>query len=186
MRQIKIILFVAIITALTSGCRTKTDTDSKQEILFQMEYRSYSPTLNHRGYIIDGDGNVLVYNNPDTWYYPDKDLRIAAGLVGQDIAECHSSGIKISKEELSKYSSLINNLAESKVSAVKTLPEETGTTQYICYEYIENSGIYQGTVIKMEGDIRCENLNFFTKKVVDWMKDIHDSLADLNTEHPAS
>jgi hypothetical protein len=28
----------------------------------------------------------------------------------------------------------------------------------------------------MDGDFTCENLNFFSKKVVTWMKDIHERL----------
>jgi len=28
----------------------------------------------------------------------------------------------------------------------------------------------------MEGDFTCENLNFFTKKVTTWLKNINDTL----------
>ena len=34
-----------------------------------------------------------------------------------------------------------------------------------------------GCLIKMEGDFTCENLNFFSKKVSAWLKNIHGSLS---------
>ena len=40
----------------------------------------------------------------------------------------------------------------------------------------ENPGTYKGYLIKMEGDFTCENLNFFTKKVITWLKNINDTL----------
>lgn len=47
-----------------------------------------------------------------------------------------------------------------------------GSLVYYCYLFPEDSSTYKASIIKMEGDYECENLNFFSKRVVDWMNDI--------------
>ena len=82
------------------------------------------------------------------------------------------------KGEILKYSAYINNIASSKVTALKNVGADAGSYEYICYQYSENNAIYKGSLIKMEGDFTCENLNFFSKKVVSWMQDISNSLSE--------
>jgi len=53
---------------------------------------------------------------------------------------------------------------------------DAGTLSYYCYQYSESSSTYKRTIIRTEGDSECENLNFFTKKIVDWMNDIRSSI----------
>jgi hypothetical protein len=181
MQYQSIIKYLLIVSVLAAGCRNNLYQDKKQEILFEMEFVSYSPLYQHRGFIIDGVGNVLVYNNPETWNFPDRDLRISENLVEQNLSVCEYTGIKVSHTELQKYSNHIKNLAASKISAVKTVSGDSGITQFICYEYSEGRGTYKGCIIKMEGDLKCENLNFFSKKIVDWMKEINSSLSGINS-----
>ena len=90
---------------------------------------------------------------------------------------CTHSGITIPKAELLKYSDHIKNIASSKVSALKNEADDSGSSKYICYQYSETTGIYKGTVIKMEGDFSCENLNFYSRKIAEWMKNISVTIA---------
>ena len=61
---------------------------------------------------------------------------------------------------------------------MKNVAADAGSTKYICYQYSENSGMYKGTLIKMEGDFTCENLNFYSKRVAEWMKSIIDTILE--------
>jgi hypothetical protein len=177
MKSIRPILILVISAFLLStGCKKKFNISDKQEMLFQFERINYTSGYQHSGFIIDNNGNILTYNNPENWNFPDKNYSISANKVIENISKCKSSGKMISHDELQKYSNYIRNIASSKVTAIKNARAETGSTEFVCYQFLENSLTYKGSLIKMEGDFTCENLNFYTKKVVAWMKDINSSL----------
>lgn len=166
-----------ILTVIMTGCKKNIAISDRQAILFEFEYVNYTLNYKHYGFLIDAEGNVLSYNNPEIWNFPDRDLRISERNVAENLSLCVHTGIKIPKSELQKYSNHIINIASSKITALKNEADDAGSAEYICYQYSENSGIYKGTIIKMEGDFTCENLNFYSRKVAEWMKNINNSLS---------
>jgi hypothetical protein len=172
---VRVLLFSILVMTLT-GCRKNIAISDRQAILFEFEYVSYAWSYQHSGFIIDNEGNVLTFNNPESWNFPDSDLRISETQVAENIAMCSHSGIKIEKTELQKYSNHIKNIASSKVTALKNVADDAGSIEYLCYQFSESTGMYKGSLIKMEGDFTCENLNFFSKKVAEWMKKINTTI----------
>jgi len=169
----KNIILILSLILLISGCKKNYVISKKQVILFQYEYINYAWGYQHNGFLIDTAGNVLIYNNPEGWNFPDKDFGLSEIQMRENIDSCSQSGKKIPKEELKKYSGYINNIALSKITAMKNIAADAGTTEFICYQFSENTGMYKGFLIKREGDFTCENLNFFSKKVASWMKEIN-------------
>ena len=86
------------------------------------------------------------------------------------------SGKKIPPEELQKFTAYIKNIASSEVTASKNVAADAGTAEYLCYQYSGTTNTYKGYLIRTEGDFTRENLNFYSKKLVIWMKDINFSL----------
>lgn len=170
----KIILLLLAVTL--TGCKKNIGISEKQAILFEFEYVNYAWSYQHYGFIIDSEGNVLAYNNPESWNFPDRELRIGENQVAENLSMCTYTGITVSKAELLKYSGHIKNIASSKVTALKNAADDAGSAEYICYQYSGSNGMYKGTIIRMEGDFTCENLNFYSKKVAEWMKAINNSL----------
>jgi hypothetical protein len=171
----KVPLIILLVTLMT-GCWKNSAISNRQTMLFQFDYVNYAAGYQHHGFIIDNEGNVLTYNNPEKWNFPDRELRISADQVAENLAMCTHSGIKIPKEDLLKYSGHIKNIAATKITAMKNEADNAGSTEYICYQISENSGMYKGSIIRAEGDYTCENLNFFSKKVADWMKHLSTRL----------
>jgi hypothetical protein len=171
-RQVVKILLIFLVMSVLSGCKKDYSISDKQVILFQYEYLNYSWDYQHSGYFIDNEGNVLLYDNPEEWNFPDSAFMISQVKLFENLNKCTVSEKRIPHEELAKYSKLIENIASSKVSALKNAGADFGSITYDCYKFDENSLIYKRYLIKMEGDNTCENLNFFSKKVVSWMRDI--------------
>ena len=167
---------VILLVVFTTACQKNNGLNEKQTILFQFEYINYAWGYQHTGYFIDKEGNVLTYHNPQEWNFPDNDLLLSDKLFAENIARCSLSSMKISKEELQKYSNYIKNISSSKVTALKNIAADAGSSEFICFQMSEKTGQYKGYVIKMEGNFTCENLNFFSKKVVSWMKGISRSI----------
>ena len=160
-----------------AACKKNYVVNEKQHILFQYEYINYAWGYNHEGFFIDDEGNIMTYKNPEGWNFHDQNYNLTENQLDENISKCTKSDITISKEELSRFSSHISNIASSKVTAIKSAGADAGTSVFICYEFNEERSMYKGFLIKMEGDFRCENLNFYSKKVSLWLKDINNTLS---------
>jgi hypothetical protein len=167
---------ITLLFLLSSGCKKAYNISNKQEILFQLDYVNYAWGYQHNGFIIDKEGNVLTYNNPEVWNFPDKDFALSSEDVNKNLGYCFNSGKKIPETELQKYTDYIKNIASSKVTAPKNVAADAGSSEFLCYQYSEKTGIYKGYIIKTEGDFKSENLNFYSKKVVSWMRTIKNTL----------
>jgi hypothetical protein len=170
-------VLITLLVLIVSGCKKNYVISDKQAILFQLEYVNNAWGYQHNGFIIDSEGNILTYDNPENWNFPNNDFSLIESQVLDNMAKCIQSDKKIPKEELQKYSNYITNIASSKVTAVKNSAANAGSLEFICYKYSESSGMYKGYLIKKEGDFTCENLNFYSKKVAAWMRDINNSIA---------
>jgi hypothetical protein len=169
--------FLILITVLLiSGCKKNIVINGKQAILFQVDYVNYAWGYQHTGFIIDNTGNILTYKNPENWNFPDKDLNLSESQVLSNLTSCTRTGKKISPGELKKNAGYIKNISSSKVTAMKNVAADAGSIEYLCFQFSEKSGTYKGTLIKMEGDFTCENLNFFSKKVAAWLKNIFETI----------
>ena len=172
------ILVILLVVSTLSGCKKNYFVSDKQVILFQYEYINYAWGYTHSGYFIDNEGNVLIYNNPEEWNFPENNFIISEERLFKNLEKCSISEKTITREELARFSKLIENIASSKVSAMKrNQGADVGSRTFTCYEFDEGSLTYKRYLIKMEGDNTCENLNFFSKKIVSWMRDINDTLS---------
>jgi hypothetical protein len=168
--------FVLLLASLSiTGCKKNNVIDENQHILFQYDYINYAWGYLHTGFLIDNQGNILTYKNPETWNYPDEELVLTESQLRENLENCVITEKKISPDELAKYAGYIKNISLSKITALKNVAADAGTGQYICYMYSDSSGTYKGSLIKMEGDFTCENLNFYSKRVSLWLKSINDS-----------
>jgi hypothetical protein len=165
-------LLVMTIAIPFSGCKKVHMVSQGQKILFQQEYVNYAWGYQHNGFIIDSEGNVLTFDKPDKWNWPDKNSTLSETQVNENISSCTLTGKKIPKTELQKYVNYIKYISSSKVTAPKHVGADMGSLVYSCYQFAESSSTYKAATIKMEGDFECENLNFYSKRVVVWMKDI--------------
>lgn len=172
------IIIISLLFLFTIGCKKNYVISEKQQILFQFDYINYAWGYHHKGFIIDKEGNVLTYENPETWNFPDKDNSISETQISENIGKCIHTGKIIPQEELLKYSNYIRNIASSKITAMKNVAADAGSSEYFCYQFSEINDTYKGYLIKMEGDFTCENLNFYAKKIAQWMKQINNSLPD--------
>jgi len=170
---VRYIFIFSLIILLSAGCKKNSVVSQQREILFQLEYVNYAWGYQHSGFIIDSQGDILTYNNPEDWNFPDNNFSLTESQVADNISKCKTSDRKVSGEELQKYTSYIKNIASSQVTALKNVAADAGSLEFICYQFHENSGMYKGYIIKMEGDFTCENLNFYSKKVVTWMREIN-------------
>lgn len=157
---------------MTAGCKKVHIVSEGQKIFFQYDYVNCAWGYQHTGFIINNEGRVLTYNKPEKWNFPGREGLLSQNEVEENLSSCTISEKEISMNELQKYVNYIDNIAASKVSAPRRRGADRGSAIFYCYQYSESNGEYKATVIKMEGDTESENLNFFSRKVVEWMRTI--------------
>jgi hypothetical protein len=176
MKKIFILISFCLLVTSTESCREKYLVSHDQEIIFQMDYVNHAWGYQHYGFMIDNRGRVLTYDNPEKWNFADDNFILTEKQIDENISMCRISDEKIPVEELRRFSSYIDKIASSKLTAMRNTGADAGTMQFICYKFSENSLMYKGFIIKTEGDFTAENLNFYSKKVVSWMKDIDQTV----------
>lgn len=171
-------LAVVLILLTQSSCKKEQVRvqSQNQKILFQYDYSNAAWGVQHYGFFIDNEGRVVKYENPEDWNDYDKDYVLSEEDVAENIRRCVDTGERISPDELQKYSGYIRNIALTKVSAKRNVAKDAGKIEYICYLYSKTSGSYKGSLIRMEGDYTCENLNYYSRKVSDWLKDVSEKI----------
>lgn len=175
-KNLYLIIIICLAYLPGAGCKKNFVVNSEQEILFQMDYVNYAWGYQHYGFMIDNEGRILVYDNPDKWNFTDENYVLTADQVAENISMCRISAERIPEEELKKFASYIENIASSKVTAIRNTGADAGIMQIICFRYSGKSPAYRGYLIKSEGDISAENLNFFSKKVIAWLREIDTNI----------
>jgi len=170
------IFIIFILSLPVQSCRKTVVINSKQAVLFQVEYVNGAENRRHYGFFVDNQGKILAYDNPADWAFPDKQLMINSLQLNSDLSKCRDTGLKVPEEELLNHARVIKNISASKVTAMKRSSPGSGSMKYICYQFNEGTGIYKGSLIKMEGDSTCENLNFYSKRVALWLRGIFEKI----------
>lgn len=171
-----LLLLLLSIALLATGCKKNYVPNEKQVILFQYDYINYARGYIHEGFYIDEEGNIMHYSNPENWNFHAQDYNLTESQIAENLSKCTKSDFKVAREDIVKFSSYIDNIASSKITALKNVASDSGTSVFICYTFNEQNGIYKGSVIRMEGNYTCENLNFYSKKISLWLKDINHNL----------
>jgi hypothetical protein len=170
------IFSITVMVLLLASCKKEQILSGNQKILFQVDYINDAWGHEHSGYFIDINGNVFTYKNPAEWNNYDNNYIVSEDRLNQNLSRCQVSDIKIPDQDLLKYSSYIKNLASSKVSARRNMANDAGKTEFICYQFSESTKTYHGSLIKLEGDYVSENLNFYTRRVTSWLRNISEDI----------
>ena len=168
------IIFSSVLLAL-AGCGKSYMVSKSQEIVFQVEFFNTSDSSSLKGFYIDVNGNILTYESPKKWHFPDNDQIIKKADLKSNLSVTKTAYDKVPNDELQKYVKYIDNIAASKVTLPKIHHHRKGTLSFYCYQYSEGAEEYKRTLIRSEGYINCENLNFFSKKAVSWLLETEKS-----------
>lgn len=161
---------------MLSGCEKPYVVSKSQDILFQMEYINHAWGYAHNGFFIDANGNILTYNLPEKWNFPADDQTITRIAMTENMDICKIADTRIQSEELHKYTNYIDNIAASKITSPKNVAADAGSLSYYCFQYSESTMSYKRILIRTEGDFISENLNFYSRRVVDWMNSIKPAI----------
>ena len=108
------ILLLFLLTVMMTGCKKNIVISDRQAILFEFEYVNYAWNYQHYGFIIDNEGNVLTYNNPENWNFPDRELRISENQVAENLSMCTIQASESQKQNFRNIQIILKTLLQAR------------------------------------------------------------------------
>lgn len=173
-----IVFSILLITALGfSGCMKRDcgcDTDPKLTILppvvFQYEYYNYAWGFRHSGFLIDKDGQIKGFSQPEKWITPD-----SSGFIGKDdlkfnLAQCDTICGKADMDELELYYSKIKDIRNGEIVDNGLIMADAGTGVFSAWYWNEKAGKYENVFLISNGDISKVNIHPEVRELVAWLR----------------
>lgn len=167
-----IILFILFFSV--TGCY-KENFNKTPNGYYTLEQTNYAWGYHKSGWMIDMQGNIMSFNLPSKWNYTDTSGFITENKLIENISNCENKIGEISKNELYRFSFLINKAIEGNMTEKINVGNDAGQYQYSCYKFDANSGLYKKVILSVEGDFRYHNENFEAIEISEWMKKLNNN-----------
>ena len=149
---------------------------AEQEILFEVYYINYAWGKQHNGFLIDKNGNIKTYKNPEDWNFPSADKEISADQIAKNLTKTTLASTKISQEELNDYASRIYTIDQTKLSKPENVGADMGESIFATYNYDAEKQTYKQVLISKSGDWKTENKDKSAQEIKNWLSDIRKKI----------
>lgn len=152
-----------------------------QAVLFSKEYINYAWGYQHFGWIMDSDGVIRSYNQPEKWNFIDSVGYISSGKMVDNINITTSILLQVDKDETSKFYPKAMQSLYGKTTVPTHEMSDFGTITYSAYVLIPETGKFKRIVLYQYGDVCFINTSEAAREIYTWMKNL-ESRIDL--QHP--
>lgn len=168
-------LHLYLIFALLAGCSDNNIVkDEGQEVYFEVVTETHAWEHKYEGFLIDAEGNIRQYTNPETWISVDSIMdQISVANMKSNIDQTVLSGKKIDSAELKNYISKIANITESNFSKVQLSEADPVSKTYYAYRFNAQRAIYEPVLIfENIGTTGRLNSDPNAVEIYNWLKDV--------------
>jgi hypothetical protein len=163
-------MLIGVAVILATGCeRPECGCPEDQPVYFQYHYINYAWGYQERGWLIDGDGKVRYFENPDGFRLPDSAGMMSMKDLEFNLSQTDSVITTVEPEELDEYITYIPGAAEGEIGAKKNIAADAGGSVLSCYLYDQEKDAYRYVFLAMSGDWEQFNLSAEAGILVDWL-----------------
>lgn len=172
----KLIAKLTLFVALTcSSCTDDFKVDIRdQQVLFQYEYVNYAWSYQHMGWYIDTTGNLISYNLPVKWSYPDSLGFTTDTAIISNLKSCIKTDYRVPKSVLESKISLIEKSATGTLTKPRYEMADAGIQRYTAFLYNKSTKRYKRILLYQWGDELIENSSNEAKELQKWMAEINE------------
>jgi len=146
--------------------------EPNQKVLFQFEAANEAWGHYQKGWFIDQEGYVRVYDQPQNWIHPDMYNIISESAMKSNLLSADSICFRIDPKVLSRKLALIKKASEGKLSEPVWAMFDSGALLYFCYTYDYLTSSYQSFLLSQAGDVEIQNTSKEAKELDAWLKEI--------------
>jgi hypothetical protein len=165
-------LFLIFLLFISCSDDFKVNT-REQQVLFQYEYINYAWSYQHSGWFIDTSGNLIRYNMPSKWNYPDTLGFIDDTAMINNLDFCYESGAIFPKLDLQAKIRLIDKAAKGTLTKPRYEMADAGIQRYSAFLYNKDTKKYKRILLYQWGDELIENTSSEAKELQKWMAEIN-------------
>ncbi len=155
------------------GCEKEYLPSNVKHSFFQCSFINYAWIYTNSGWVIDQDGNLRFYENPQHWNFPDNEGYITEEKLLENLNSCNNSNISVvSPENLAKYNSMVSGASKGSMSKPESRGADMGAISYCCYWFDELKGKYKYVLLSQTGDVYTYNTSKSSKRLDQWLKSI--------------
>lgn len=165
----KKIIFLLLFFVSTSCC--KIDPDALHGY-YHFSYHNHAWLTVHSGWMVDENGSIRGYNNPEKWNYPDSLGYISRYQLEENLSYCDTVIGRVSPGKVSYYNLFVYSASKGTYSEPKPHGADMGARVYYCYWYDRSKDLYRQVMLNQDGDWICHNTDNSAKKIYKWFRDL--------------
>ena len=184
MLSIVSLFLIGVVVSGTTACAANQESsslersDPEQRFLFDVFYINYAWGYTLKGFYIDKNGDVYVYDHGNQpWSPADKNSQV---LTKEDLLEKYKNAkqaASVTKVELNKYAAMISVVEKGAIERSQQ-GFDMGSQTYLAYNYDVKTNTYKPILLTSEGDWLEKNTEPAAQVLVNWLKSIQDLVKD--------
>ena len=139
-------------------------------VLFQYEYYNYAWGFRHSGFLIDRDGQINGFSQPEKWIKPDSLGFLAKEDLQFNLESCDTISGKVNLDELNLYYSRIKDIRTGEIVDNGLVMADAGTGVFSAWYWNEKAGKYENVFLISNGDLSKVNTHPEVKELVAWLR----------------
>lgn len=174
MRQLRK-LSVCIIFVLLAACSdNNVAVKDSQEVYFEVFTTTHAWEHKYEGFLIDQDGAIRRYTNPETWISVDTIMdQISVADMKSNLGKTVVSQKKIDETTLQKYIAKIENLTQNQYSKVQLTEADPVSKTFYVYRLNGKRSVYEPILIfENSGNSGRLNSDPNAVEIYNWLKEV--------------
>lgn len=139
-------------------------------VIFQYEYYNYAWGFRHSGFLIDKDGRIKGFNQPENWITPDSSGFMAKEDLKYNLAKCDTISGRVDLDELYQYASKIKGIRNGKIVDHGSVMADAGTGVFSAWYWNDKVGKFENVFLISNGDMYKVNRHEDVSELVAWLK----------------
>lgn len=155
------------------GCDEGTvEGSTEQQIYFEVSYTNSAWGKQFKGFIIDRDGQIRLYENPAKWNQVNGKNGLTLGQIKENILNTTRASTSIPAADLKNYISKSITIGDSAFSKPVSGGADRGITSFYVYHYDKETQVYKSVLINQTGDIETFNKDKSAVEVSTWLSTV--------------
>lgn len=169
-------IWILLLAALVNCSDDEVLNPGEQQVFFQVSHTNEAWGEQNKGFLIDRDGQVRLYDNPDTWNPVDVRSGLTRQQMTENLASTAIASRKINAGDLRSYFLAIAAIKEENFTPRRNQGNDRGTTYYYAFVYDAKQEIYQPVLLAEAGDWETHNQDESAMKITSWLMQIEEGL----------
>jgi len=171
MRAKYIMMIILLLAVVTVGCEWDEDLVlEEQPVWFEYHYINHAWGFQENGWLIDGEGNVRVYDLPENYRLGMHGKFLSLEDLEYNLSQTDSVREEIDLADLNQYIQMIPGAATGNIGRETAVAADAGSSVLSAYLYDAVKDSFQYILLGRSGDWEQLNQSEEAEKLVDWLR----------------